>query len=131
MFESNIAGRIGLGVAVDYAMSWGLHEIYTRIRFLADRLRESLADIKGVTLRDKGKEKCGIVTFSMEGVDPLKLQRKLRKKNIHIGVSNLSNAPRDMSNWGVESISRCPVHYYNTEEEIEYFVKQLSKLVAQ
>lgn len=131
MFESNIAGRIGLGVAVDYAMSWGLHEIYTRIRFLADRLRESLADIKGVTLRDKGKEKCGIVTFSMESVDPLKLQRKLRKKNIHIGVSNLSNAPRDMNNWGVESISRCPVHYYNTEEEIEYFVKQLSKLVAQ
>lgn len=130
LFESNIAGRIGLGVAVDYAMSWGLHEIYSRIRFLADKLRGSLADINGVTIRDKGKEKCGIVTFSMKGVDPAEFQQSMRKHNIHVGVSNFQNAPLDMEDWGLQSMTRCPVHYYNTEEEIEFFVKRVREFAS-
>ena len=129
-FESNIAARIGLGVAVEYAMSWGLTEIYSRVRFLADRLRNLLSDIEAVEIRDKGKEKCGIVTFSIDGVDAGDFQQQMRTKNIKCGVSRRSIAVIDLDDWGVDSLIRAPVHYYNTENEIDYFVRQVRILAS-
>ncbi len=128
MFESNIAARIGLGAAVDYALDWGLAEIYSRIRFLADRLREQLGLIDGVTLRDKGDEKCGIVTFSLDGVSAEEFQQLMRTKNINVGVSKRNCALIDMDEWGVDSIIRSPVHYYNSEDEIDYFTREVRQL---
>ena len=93
-------------------------------------MRGSLADINGVTIRDKGKEKCGIVTFSMKGGDPAEFQQGMRKHNIHVGISNFQNAPLDMEDWGLQSMTRCPVHYYNTEEEIEFFVKRVREFAS-
>ncbi len=130
LFESNIAARIGLGVAAEYAMSLGLTEIYSRIRFLADRLRDLLSDIDGVTVRDKGVEKCGIVTFTIDGTDPERFQMLMREKNINVGVSKRNCALIDFDDWGVEAVVRSPVHYYNTEDEIDFFAKEVRKKAA-
>ncbi|MYD78059.1 MAG: aminotransferase class V-fold PLP-dependent enzyme, partial [Gammaproteobacteria bacterium] len=130
LFESNIAASIGVGVAVVYAMSLGLVEIYSRIRFLADRLREHLSEIDGVTVWDKGVEKCGIVTFSIEGTDAENFQMLMREKNINIGVSKRNCALIDFDDWGVDALIRSPVHYYNTEDEIDFFAKEVRKKAA-
>ena len=47
---------VGLGVAVDYALGWGLDGIRARIVDLAGRLRTGLSAIPGVTVRDLGVE---------------------------------------------------------------------------
>lgn len=130
LFESNIAARIGLGVAVDYAMSWGLTEIYSRIRFLADRLREKLSEIDEVTVWDKGAEKCGIVTFSIESIDAQSFQTLMRRKNINVGVSKRNCALLDFDEWGIDAVIRSSVHYYNTEDEIDFFVNEVLKQTA-
>ncbi len=127
-FESSIASQLGLGAAVDYAMEWGLHEIYSRIRFLAEKMRHSLSEIPGVAVRDKGKECCGIVTFSVDGVEASKVQSIMRGKGIQIGICPRPNALLDMDRWGVGAINRSPVHYYNTEEEVEFFIAELQKI---
>ena len=129
-FESNTACRIGLGVAVDYAMEWGLHDIYSRIRYLAEKMRHLLDEIPAVTLRDKGKQCCGIVTFTLDGFNATEVQLAMRKQGIQIGVAPRPNAVLDMDNWGVDSIVRSPVHYYNTEEEVEFFVGEVRKLAS-
>ena len=129
MFESNIAARIGLGVAVDYALALGLTVIYSRIRFLADMLRGLLNEIEGVVVRDKGMEQCGIVTFSIDQMDAKNFQLLMRQKNIKCGVSGRNAALLDLDEWGVHSIVRSPVHYYNTEDEIEFFVNQVRQTV--
>ncbi len=129
-FESSIAGRIGLGVAVDYALSLGLRDIYSRIRLLAEKMRSQLSEIDGVTLRDRGNKCCGIVTFSLDGFDAGHIQKKLRKKGIHVGVSKRSNAVLDMDKWGIDSVVRSPVHYFNTEEEVDYFVHRIRKIAS-
>ena len=127
LFESSIANRLGLGAAVDYALAWGITDIYARIRFLANKLRDMLGEIDGVTLRDKGAEQCGIVTFSIEGVDPENFQHDMRRKNINVGLSKRNCAVIDLDDWGVNAIIRSSVHYYNTEEEIEYFIKEVER----
>ena len=47
-------GKVGLGVAIDYALSWGLDHIWARITALASMLRERLNALPGVTVRDPG-----------------------------------------------------------------------------
>ena len=44
-WETNYAAKIGLGVAIDYALSWGLTAIEARVTGLAERLREMLREV--------------------------------------------------------------------------------------
>ncbi|MET9865019.1 aminotransferase class V-fold PLP-dependent enzyme, partial [Streptomyces sp. NPDC006386] len=49
-WEVNAAARIGLGVAVDYALQWGVDRTWQRIQHLAANLRERLAEVPGVRM---------------------------------------------------------------------------------
>ena len=66
-WETYVAGKIGLGVAVDYALEVGVEEIWQRDQALAARLRAQLAEIAGVTVLDQGSTKGAIVTFAVDG----------------------------------------------------------------
>ena len=41
-YEVSFAGKVGLGVAVEYALDVGVERIWARVRHLAGRLRERL-----------------------------------------------------------------------------------------
>ena len=127
-WECNIAAKIGLGVAVDYALDWGLEAIYARVRMLAELLRERLARIPGVVVRDLGAERCGIVTLTVEGKEPAALREALAAKAINVAVSTRSATQFDMAARGLDAILRASVHYYNSEDEIERFVATLADL---
>jgi cysteine desulfurase / selenocysteine lyase len=127
-WETNYAGKIGLGVAADYALSFGLEEIEQRVKMLAERLREQLSIIDGVIVRDLGKERCGIVTFTMEGRDPLDIRHLLNAQKINIWSTSIESTRIDMEQRHIESVVRASVHYYNTEGEIARFCAALKAL---
>jgi len=128
-WESFVAGRIGLGVAVDYALEWGLDEIRDRIRALAERFRAELSRVPGVTIRDQGHEQCGIVSFTVDEVDHELLVRKLYERKINCSIASSSGTLLDMQARGIDDLIRAPVHYYNTEDEIELFITALDTLL--
>jgi selenocysteine lyase/cysteine desulfurase len=127
-WEGSVAGKIGLGVALDYALGWGLEAIYARISALADQLREGLAAIPGVTIRDLGRERCGIVTFTKDGVDATQIQRALAAQRINIAVSPRNFTRLDMDARDLDALPRASVHYYNTEDEVARFCAAVAGL---
>jgi cysteine desulfurase/selenocysteine lyase len=127
-WEQYVAGHIGLGVAVEYALSLGVEAIRERVTHLARHLRGRLGDLPGVVVRDLGREKCGIVTFTVEGVDPARLRDRLRERHVNVSVTSRSSTRLDMEARGLQSMVRSSVHYYNTEEEIERLVSGVGEL---
>ena len=127
-WESNCAGKIGLGTAIDYALQWGLETTWSRVFHLGAQLRERLAGLTGVAVRDLGLEKCGIVTFTVEGKRPEEIRSALSEKRINVSVSPAQYTLMDMENRGLkDGVIRASVHYYNTEEEIDRFCHVLER----
>jgi cysteine desulfurase/selenocysteine lyase len=127
--EANYAAKIGLGVAVDYALGWGLEEIRQRVSALAEMLRARLRAIPAVTVRDLGRVRSGIVTFTVEGKSPTDLRAALWPHHINVWAINTASARLDMEARGLSELVRASVHYYNTEDEIEHFCEVLATLL--
>jgi len=119
LFEKNRALALGLGKAADYAMEIGVARIWDRIRILSALMRRRLAEIRGVTVHDRGELLGGIVTFSVAGVDSVRVKQDLAAKKINVSVGRADATLLYMNRSRLESIVRASVHYYNTEEEID------------
>jgi len=130
-FEFNYAGVIGLGTAVDYALSWGLPAIQTRIGWLACTLRRRLDRIPGVTLRDLGRESCGICTFTLDGRTAESVQAALADAHIRVTVSERAGTRLDMDRRNLDAVVRASVHYYNTEEELDLLCDAVGELAPE
>ncbi len=127
-WEQNIAAKLGLGVAIDYALNIGIDVIWERIQYLAHRLREQLKQIPSITLQDLGKNQCGIITFTSKNRSAFEIKNELTKQQINVSISLQEYARLDLASQGT-----CPgpsprlfLHYYNTEDEIDNFCKAIS-----
>jgi selenocysteine lyase/cysteine desulfurase len=127
-WETNVAGKIGLGVAIDYALSWGIGNIWARVSGLADELRARLGAIPGVTILDQGVTKCGIVSFIIDGTEPADVKNQLLAQKINTSVSTMVSTRLEMEARRLESLNRASVHYYNTHAEIEAFCEVVAGL---
>lgn len=96
-WETNCAAKIGLGVAVDYALEWGIEAIEERVTALARQLRQRLWDLPRVTVQDQGQRLCGIVTFTVNGVPAAEAQSRLSAAGINTTVSAVSSARFDLA----------------------------------
>lgn len=124
-WENNYAAKLGLGAAVDYALDWGLAPIYARVQDLADALRRRIANLPGATVRDIGQEQCGIVTFTLDGVDPFAVKQRLRAQAINLSVSSPDSTLLDSARRDLPPVFRASVHYYNDAGEIDRLMRGL------
>ncbi|MEO6852094.1 MAG: aminotransferase class V-fold PLP-dependent enzyme [Mucilaginibacter sp.] len=130
LYEKNRALTLGLGKAIEYALGIGLDRIWHRIQHLATSLRQQLESIDGVTVHDFGDQQCGIVTFSVKGIDSATVKRKLAEENINVSIGKAISTLIYMNKNHLTSVVRASVHYYNTEEEIMVMCKVLKAIAA-
>ena len=130
LWEHSVANVLGLGAAADYALAWGVEETYCRIQALAADLRERLAAVAGVTVRDVGAERCGIVTFTVAGHEAQAVTSRLRAEGVHIWHVDAEASRFDMAERGLTEVNRASVHYYNTADELDALCRGLAAITA-
>lgn len=127
-WESNVAGRIGLTAAVAYARAIGMDVIQQRTATIAQALRDALATVPGVTVHDHGQQKCGIVTFTKDGLTPETIYTTLRDAQINVSVTPQIYARLDLGPRGLAGVVRASVHYYNDANEVDRFIDTLRRI---
>lgn len=126
-WECNVAAKLGLGAAVEYALAQGIEPMWQRIQKLAVYLRQQLAEIPGITPRDLGAVKSGIVTFSHLNSTAAQVQQWLagQEKRINVTTSTFRSTLLDMQHRDLLEVSRASLHAYNTEAEIDMMIAVL------
>jgi len=128
VWEANYAARLGFGAAVDYALALGLDRIWARVHALGETLRERLATVPGVVVRDLGTVRSGIVSFTVGDLPAATVKAALRAASINVTVSPARGTLLDMRARGLNELVRASVHYYNTEAELDRLVDELERL---
>jgi selenocysteine lyase/cysteine desulfurase len=121
-WESYVAGRLGLGAAVDYALGVSLADIWDRVQQQGELLRTRLLDIDGVRIHDAGHVRGGIVTFSHEGITSEDLRVALSAEKINTSLSNIYSTYLDQAIEDLGTYIRASVHYITSDEEIDRLV---------
>jgi selenocysteine lyase/cysteine desulfurase len=127
-WETYYAGKVGLGVAVDYALELGVDAIWARIQELAGRLRDALREVEGVTLLDRGAVLGATVTFTVEGTEAADVQRRLGKRGVNVSTMERTSAQLDFGPRGIETAVRSSVHYYNDDSDLDRLVEGVKEI---
>jgi cysteine desulfurase / selenocysteine lyase len=127
-WEAYYAGKIGLGVAADYALAFGLEAIAQRVQALAADLRGRLGELPRVEVHDRGLVLGGTVTFTVAGLTGGEVKSALGAERVNVSVSPPSYARLQLDDGGEPRLVRASVHYYNTDEELEQLVRVMSGL---
>ncbi len=128
-WESNLSGKYGLTIAIDYLQKLGIDNIWARVQLLAEILRNKLDQITSVEVLDLGIIKSGIVTFRSDLLSANGIKSKLSGRGINTSVAVLNHTLLDMQARSIDHSVRASVHYYNTEEEIDLFVNELKSIL--
>jgi selenocysteine lyase/cysteine desulfurase len=127
-WETYYAGKVGLGVAVDYTLELGIEAIWSRIQELAGRLRAGLAELDGVTVLDRGEVLGATVTFDVAGADPVTVRDRLAARGVNVSVMEAASAQLDFGPRGIASAVRASVHYYNDDGDLDRLVEGVKEV---
>ena len=129
-FETPVAVRLGLGTAIDHALDLGIDAISARVVSLAEELRTVLVGIAGTTVHDGGRDRCGIVTFTVDGQAPTDVALAARAAGVNVSVTDRSAARLDLGGDRPTGVVRASPHYYNDSDELGRLAEVVSGLAG-
>ena len=118
-FESSIAARLGLGAAIDQVSEAGIGVVFERVQELANRLRAELAALPRVQVAQRSAQRCGIVTFNVDGSDPSDIVVAPRAVAVNLNASKPTWSRLDADVAGSAGVVRASPPVYNTGNEID------------
>ena len=126
--EYGYGGKVGLGVATNYMLDLGIDAIAARVTSLSSLLRFDLSAIPKVAVLDTGTNKCGIVTFDVDGMSAQDVQAALSAKGINVSTPGVMLAQLELGPRSIDAVVRAGVHYFNIEEEVARFCEAVAEL---
>ncbi|MEE2059690.1 aminotransferase class V-fold PLP-dependent enzyme [Rhodococcus artemisiae] len=146
MWETDVAARLGLGSAIDYLLDLGIDAVVEAIGYRAEHTRDGLERIPGVTVHDRGAPLdghdrgapldghdrgaplSGIVSFTVDGVEPTAVRDALAAQAITVTVSSRSSTLLDMSQRKLDAVVRASPHYFVSPADVDRFLVAVRSL---
>jgi cysteine desulfurase / selenocysteine lyase len=124
----NIAGFIGLKRAVEYVQEVGLDNIYAYESKLHDFAFDEMNKIPELRFIGTASKKASVISFLVGDTHPFDIGTLLDQLGIAIRTGHHCTQPL-MDWYKIPGTARASFCFYNTEEEIEFFVKSLRRCV--
>ncbi|MDY2840043.1 MAG: SufS family cysteine desulfurase [Treponema sp.] len=120
---------VGMAAAIRYIQNIGIETIQEHDRILTERLMEGMKKIPHINFvgtSDPAK-RCGIVTFTVDGVHPHDTASLLSDEKIAIRAGHHCAQPLQQY-LGINASARASLYFYNTEEEVDFFLDKIAQI---
>ncbi|KAL5538054.1 hypothetical protein UlMin_045841 [Ulmus minor] len=124
---------IGLGAAIDYLSGIGMQKIHDYEVELSRYLYESLCAVPGVRIYGPAPSenvyRAALCSFNVENIHPTDIATFLDQQHgvvIRSGHHCAQPLHRDL---GINASARASLHFYNTKEDVEYFIHALNDTI--
>lgn len=128
--EAGIAARLGLGQALEEALTQGLENIQHRVFAKSQAIRQALAHIPNVQLRDIGVAQSGLVSFTFDNCNAKLAQARLNAQGVEVALNGLAFTPLDLQARGLTDILRASAHTTTTDVDIDRLIHAVSETAA-
>lgn len=125
----DIAGAIGLGVAIDYINNIGLDNIRKAEHELLQYALQQLSAIEGLRFIGNSPERAGVISFLWKDAHPFDLGELLDKQGIAVRTGHHCTQPV-MDFLEIPGTVRASFAFYNTVEEVDKLVAGIKKAAA-
>lgn len=127
----NIAGFIGLGVAIDYLGRIGMDKIERHSRKLTHQIFSEIDAMENTTVYGRPENIYGIVAFNINGVnnhDVAKILDEKRSICVRSGYHCAIPTIKHIGAYELGGTVRASLHYYNTKEEVQTLIETLEEI---
>lgn len=123
-----LAEAAGLGATIKYLEDIGLENIESYTKELTKYLYDELSKISNIKIYgiNEISDRVSLVSFNLEGVHPHDLTSFLDEKGICIRAGHQCTQPL-LGKLGAYSVARASLYFYNTKEEIDFFIEVLKE----
>jgi cysteine desulfurase/selenocysteine lyase len=125
----NIAGAIGLGIAIDYLSKIDYEKLHKHEQELLRYATEKFESIKGLKIIGTAKEKAPVISFIVEGLNVMDLGIMLDTMGVAVRTGQHCTEPL-MDRFCIPGTVRVSFAFYNTIEEIDIFLDSLNKAIT-
>ncbi|MBO7121852.1 MAG: SufS family cysteine desulfurase [Treponema sp.] len=125
----NVGGAVGMAAAAEYLQEIGMENIARHDNELCALLVQKMSEIPHVNIvgNKDGAKRCGIVTFTIDGVHPHDISSILDTEKIAIRAGHHCAQPLGQ-HLGVPATARASLYFYNTAEEVDIFCQKLARV---
>ena len=122
-------GIIATATAINYIKNIGLDSIKHYEHELLEYCTDELTKIEGLKIFGTSENKSAVISFLVNDIHPYDMGMLLDKMGIAIRTGHHCAQPLHIY-LGVNATCRASFYFYNTEEEVAYFLDKLSKVRA-
>jgi len=125
----NIGGAVGMGAAIEYLNGLDRAKAELQEQALLRTATSAIAQLPGVEVVGTAAKKSGVLSFKVSGAHPADIGTLLDQQQIAVRVGHHCAMPL-MDKLGLPGTIRASFSMYNTQADVEQFVKALDKALS-
>ena len=125
----NISGIIGLATAIEYVQNLGFKFIQQQEQELLSFATNEMNKIDEIEIIGTASSKASVISFLVKGTHPFDVGTILDQLGVAIRTGHHCTQPL-MNFYNIPGTARVSFSFYNTIDEMKYFIKALKKVIS-